>query len=200
MPIMRMLEGRDFGPKAVAVLVEALNEIVEELDLQNVADRERAARIVIELAQAQTTLDAAELRDDAVRLMREQRVGAHGLDPTTPEAFEAIRATLSELDNATPSPGPDGLVGVWLDRATVDRLGRLRGPGESYSDVILRVAKARAGSEPPVCPRRSGGLPLRLGAPVSPSPAAGSRRCSSRREGVDAPVASSNCGAASASS
>ena len=84
MPIMRMLEGRDFGPKAVAVLVEALNEIVEELDLQNVADRERAARIVIELAQAQTTLDAAELRDDAVRLMREQRVGAHGLNPNHP--------------------------------------------------------------------------------------------------------------------
>ena len=31
---------------------------------------------------------------------------------------------------------------VWLDRAVVDRLGSLRGPGESYSDVILRLAKA----------------------------------------------------------
>ena len=44
MPIWRMLEGKNFGPKAVAVLVEALNEIVEELDLRTVADRERAAK------------------------------------------------------------------------------------------------------------------------------------------------------------
>jgi hypothetical protein len=29
-----------------------------------------------------------------------------------------------------------------LDRPFVDRLGQMRGPGESYSDVILRVAKA----------------------------------------------------------
>jgi hypothetical protein len=29
---------------------------------------------------------------------------------------------------------------IWLDRAVVDRLRWLRGPGESYSDVILRVA------------------------------------------------------------
>jgi hypothetical protein len=29
---------------------------------------------------------------------------------------------------------------VWLDRATVDRLERLRVSGESFSDVILRLA------------------------------------------------------------
>ena len=29
---------------------------------------------------------------------------------------------------------------IWLDRAVVDRLRSLRGPGESYSDVILRLA------------------------------------------------------------
>ena len=29
---------------------------------------------------------------------------------------------------------------IWLDRAVVDRLRSLRGPGESYSDVILRIA------------------------------------------------------------
>ena len=28
---------------------------------------------------------------------------------------------------------------IWLDRAVVDRLRSLRGPGESYSDVILRL-------------------------------------------------------------
>ena len=29
---------------------------------------------------------------------------------------------------------------IWLDRAVVDRLRSLRGPGESFSDVILRIA------------------------------------------------------------
>jgi hypothetical protein len=29
---------------------------------------------------------------------------------------------------------------IWLDTAVVDRLRSLRGPGESYSDVILRLA------------------------------------------------------------
>jgi hypothetical protein len=29
---------------------------------------------------------------------------------------------------------------IWLDRAVVDRLHSLREPGESYSDVILRIA------------------------------------------------------------
>jgi hypothetical protein len=29
---------------------------------------------------------------------------------------------------------------VWLDAAMVDRLGAMRGPGESYSAVILRIA------------------------------------------------------------
>ena len=29
---------------------------------------------------------------------------------------------------------------IWLDRAVVDRLRYLRGPGEDYSDVILRLA------------------------------------------------------------
>jgi hypothetical protein len=31
---------------------------------------------------------------------------------------------------------------VWLDPGVVDRLRSLRGPGESYSDVIIRVARA----------------------------------------------------------
>jgi hypothetical protein len=29
---------------------------------------------------------------------------------------------------------------VWLEPNVVDRLGAMRGPGESYSDVILRLA------------------------------------------------------------
>ena len=29
---------------------------------------------------------------------------------------------------------------IWLEEAWVDRRGAMRGPGESYSDVILRLA------------------------------------------------------------
>jgi hypothetical protein len=71
----------------------------------------------------------------------------------TAEAYRAIKASLSELENQAPSPGPDGLIRVWLDRAVVDRLGRLRSRCETYSDVILRLAKADGGEESP--PRAS---------------------------------------------
>jgi hypothetical protein len=57
-------------------------------------------------------------------------------------AFDAVAATL-----------PFGSVGfegeadangerhIWLEPRVLDRLKALRGPGESYSDVILRVAR-----------------------------------------------------------
>jgi hypothetical protein len=60
----------------------------------------------------------------------------------TPAAHRAIKASLLGTGDARPRPGPDGLVRIWLDRKFVDRLGQMRGPGESYSDVILRLAKA----------------------------------------------------------
>jgi hypothetical protein len=56
-------------------------------------------------------------------------------------AFDAIAATLSlgsvGYENATNERG-ERL--IWLDRVVVDRLRSLRGPGGSYSDVILRIA------------------------------------------------------------
>ena len=56
------------------------------------------------------------------------------------EAFEAIARTLPlgslGYENATNERG-ERL--IWLDRA-VDRLRSLRGHGESFSDVILRLA------------------------------------------------------------
>ena len=63
----------------------------------------------------------------------------------TQAAYDAICATL-----------PLGSVGyenkvnergerlIWLDRAVVDRLRAIRGPGESFSDVILRSWRRRA--------------------------------------------------------
>jgi hypothetical protein len=57
------------------------------------------------------------------------------------EAFEALASTIplgsvvfeKELD-------ANGQCHVRLNRAVVERLRSLRGPGESYSDVILRLA------------------------------------------------------------
>jgi hypothetical protein len=58
-------------------------------------------------------------------------------------AFEAIAKTLppgaTGYENAVNEKG-ERL--IWLDPGVVDRLRAMRGPGESYSDVILRMAKA----------------------------------------------------------
>jgi hypothetical protein len=59
----------------------------------------------------------------------------------TQDAFDAIARTMpfgsvnfkSEVDDK-------GERYIWLPRAVVDRLRALRGPGESFSDVILRLA------------------------------------------------------------
>jgi hypothetical protein len=57
-------------------------------------------------------------------------------------AFEAIAATLP-LGSVGYEREPDakGERWIWLEPRFVDRLRALRGPGESYSDVILRLAK-----------------------------------------------------------
>jgi hypothetical protein len=75
MPLKRMLEeGRSFGPKAVALLLEAFDGIVAELDLRSAADREKAAKIVMRLALGQAHLDGAKLRHDAIGLMRKEGI------------------------------------------------------------------------------------------------------------------------------
>ena len=65
--------------------------------------------------------------------------------PITPAAFEAIAAMLplgsvgyeAQLDK-------QGQRLIWLETAVVDRLEAMRGPGESYSDVIMRVVGLEA--------------------------------------------------------
>jgi hypothetical protein len=60
----------------------------------------------------------------------------------TAEAYAAIKATLPADTQTWPtSPADQGDVVIQLDQATVDRLDALRGPGESYSDVIVRIAR-----------------------------------------------------------
>ena len=61
----------------------------------------------------------------------------------TAEAYAAIKATLPADAQTWPSsPGDLGDVVIWLDQAMLDRLEAMRGgPGESYSDAIIRVAR-----------------------------------------------------------
>jgi hypothetical protein len=61
----------------------------------------------------------------------------------TGEAYAAIKATLRAGTQTWPtSPADQGDVIICLDQATVDRLDAIRRPGETYSDVILQLAKA----------------------------------------------------------
>jgi hypothetical protein len=56
-------------------------------------------------------------------------------------AFDAIARTMP-FGSVNFEAGVDdkGERYIWLPRAVVDRLRALRGPGESYSDVILALA------------------------------------------------------------
>ena len=58
------------------------------------------------------------------------------------QAYKAVTATLPRGTVAEP-PQIDERGGVrfLVNRRTLDRLTALRGPGESYSNVILRMAK-----------------------------------------------------------
>ncbi len=59
----------------------------------------------------------------------------------TQAAYDAICATLP-LGSVAVEPyyNERGERVIWLEAAMVDRLGAMRRPGESYSDVILRIA------------------------------------------------------------
>jgi hypothetical protein len=65
----------------------------------------------------------------------------------TEAAYEAIAATL-RLGSVGFERERDanGLHLIWLDAAVVDRLAAMRGPGESYSDAILRLVESEAGN------------------------------------------------------
>jgi hypothetical protein len=59
----------------------------------------------------------------------------------SPAAFDAICATLPLGSVAVEAEANErGERLIWLDDAMADRLGAMRGWGESYSDVILRIA------------------------------------------------------------
>ena len=59
----------------------------------------------------------------------------------TAEAFAAIAGTLVEGSKADARPDGKGGYLIVLSHAILDRLKTMRGPGESYSDVIIAMAK-----------------------------------------------------------
>jgi hypothetical protein len=64
----------------------------------------------------------------------------------TQAAYDAISATLPLGSMGYESePNQHGERLIWLEDAMADRLGAMRGPMESYSDVILRLVKTEGG-------------------------------------------------------
>jgi hypothetical protein len=60
----------------------------------------------------------------------------------SPATFDPICGTLPVGGVAIePAANERGERHVWLEDAMADRLGAKRGPGESYSDVILRLVE-----------------------------------------------------------
>jgi len=57
-------------------------------------------------------------------------------------AYAALARAIPSGLGVQQERAPDGDYFVWLDRRFVDRLRAMRGPGESYSDAILRLAKS----------------------------------------------------------
>jgi hypothetical protein len=58
----------------------------------------------------------------------------------TPAAFAAIEATIPKGWKAELRPDGHGGYLITLPNGVLDKLRALRGPGESYSDVISRLA------------------------------------------------------------
>jgi hypothetical protein len=60
-------------------------------------------------------------------------------------AFDAIAATLPGSFGDEGELTADGERMIWLEPAVANRLRRVRGPRESYSDVILRLGRRLSG-------------------------------------------------------
>ena len=65
----------------------------------------------------------------------------------TQAAFDAIASTLPLDSVSFEVEATEGDRYVWLSPNVVDQLHSLRGPGESYSDVIVRLVAAFGGME-----------------------------------------------------
>ena len=59
----------------------------------------------------------------------------------TAAAYQAIAAGSNPDSLLEPQRSPDGGFYLWLFKPIVDKLKAARGPGESFSDTILRLAR-----------------------------------------------------------
>lgn len=55
-------------------------------------------------------------------------------------AYEALAKTLNPENLLEPQPSPTGGFYLWLNKTVLNLFSASRGPGESYSDVIMRLA------------------------------------------------------------
>jgi hypothetical protein len=55
-------------------------------------------------------------------------------------AYAALCNGVPMEQRLPPLPSPSGGFYLWLDKPTVAKFSHARGPGESYSDVIVRLA------------------------------------------------------------
>jgi hypothetical protein len=70
MPLRRLAEeSRSFDPNAVSILLTAYGGVVSDLGLKDAAEKKRAARLIIRLAQGRTDLDAGKPRNDAKKAL-----------------------------------------------------------------------------------------------------------------------------------
>jgi hypothetical protein len=73
MPLKRLLdESGSFDPKAVAIMLEAYDGVVADLGLKATDEKEKAARLVMQLARSQLDLDTASLRNGVTDLIRSE--------------------------------------------------------------------------------------------------------------------------------
>jgi hypothetical protein len=66
----------------------------------------------------------------------------------TPAAYAAIAGSLPGNVGVERARAENGDIFIWLDHATIAKLKASRGPGESYSDVILRLLEVRYLKQP----------------------------------------------------
>ena len=58
--------------------------------------------------------------------------------------IQVSAAAYAAIHGQEPPRSPQSGFDLWLDKSTVERLAALRGPGEGFSDVILRLAELEA--------------------------------------------------------
>jgi hypothetical protein len=72
MPMQRLLtQSPSFDPKAVSILLETYDGVVAELRLQTPEEKERAAKLIVRLAEGQPDLDVAKLREGVTAILAE---------------------------------------------------------------------------------------------------------------------------------